>query len=195
VTEEELRSMGWGEDEARRYMAGYSSVLTGDQVTMSTAAGTEVREADPYAGRSDQEVASALAARVPGGEFVRPEEMQAFLANARTETVAKAHVAVAEVTRPGSGPDAFDREVYYRRAWMQTVGREFTVEELAGQPVPGCVACSRMAGAPCDEHARKTGEPIPYPPHPWPSEMAGHTAGQIILRPGQAPYRLDRSVA
>ncbi len=146
--------------------------------------------ADPYAGRDDEGVAAALNARGPSDGYVRPEEMQAFLADAKAETIAAAVVQVAEVTRPGSGPDAIERERHYLGETMHLIGRPLTDRELQGDPVPDCVACARMAGLPCGEHARKLGEPIPLPPRPWPSEAPGHYPGAIHL----APYRLERSV-
>ena len=188
----EYRQQGHTEEEVQAFAAGYASVRTGDQITMTLADTFEGRSDDPYVGG---DVQTALAARVSGGPHVSPVEMQGFLRNARAETVAAAKVAQSEVTRPGSGPDAHDREAYYQRAWVETVGRVFTAEELSGTPVPGCVACSRLAGLVCDEHARRLGEPIPYPPHPWPSETVGSTPGMIVMRPGHYPGDLARTVA
>ena len=158
---------------------------------MPLADSIEVRSDDPYAGRPDADMQAALAARGPASAYVGAAEVQQFLVGAKAETVAKAYVAVSEVTRPGSGPDAFDRERYHLTTWMRNVGRVPSPEELAGRPVPGCVACSRLAGLVCEEHTRKTGEPLDYPPHPWPSEAPGAVPGGIVLRPGMAPYRLD----
>ena len=193
MTPEQYRDRGHTEAETRAFAAGYAKVVTGDMISVPLADSIEARSDDPYVGG---DVQTALAARVSGGPHVSPVEMQGFLRNARAETVAAAQVAQGEVTRPGSGPDAHDRELRVRREWLSTVGRWFTTAELTGRPRPGCEACARLAGAPCDQHARRFGEPIPLPPEDtWASRQPGHTPGQILLRPGQAPYNLSRSVA
>ena len=139
--------------------------------------------ADPYVGKGDEGVAAALNARGPSDGYVRPEEMQAFLANAKAETIAAAVVQVAEVTRPGGPPDALERESFYRAERMHQIGRPLSDAELMGAPALDCVACARMAGRPCAEHTRKLGDPIPLPPRPWPSEQPGRYPGAIHLPP------------
>lgn len=198
MTPEQYAARGHSETEVRAFRTGYDKVVTGDQITVPLADSIEVRSAadDPYAGRSDQDVAAALAARVSGGPYVQPWEMQGFLVNARTEHSAASQVAQGEVTRPGSGPDAHDREWLYQQEWRRVVGRELTAEELAGRPVAGCVACGRLAGMVCDDHARRPGEPIPYPPEStWPSKWPGHVPGAVVQRPGHYPGDISRTVA
>ena len=109
--------------------------------------------ADPYAGRSGEDVARVLATRGPSDGYVRPEEMQAFLADAKAETIAAAAVAVAEVIHPGSGPDAGDREWYYHIETERLIGQPLSDRELHGGPVAGCVACAGWPGC----HVMSTG--------------------------------------
>ena len=197
MTPEEYRAQGHDEAEIRAFTAGYNRVVTGDRLTMRTADMIETRGADPYTGLDGPDLQAALNTHQASEDgLLSAAEMTSVLGARRTADQAEAIMRVAEVIRPGGSQlDTFDREQAIRRQWAERVGRWFSAEELRGLPRAGCEACARMAGAPCDQHVRRMGEPIALPDHPWPSEMSGHTPGMVVLRPGAVPYRLDRSVA
>lgn len=97
---------------------------------------------------------------------------------------ALAKVGVGRVFGPGE-PDPLSQEHYAAALFFRQVGRPPTAGELRGRPDPGCAACARECGT-CDDHARKLGEPITYPPRPWPSESPEHYPGTYLFtRPGR----------
>lgn len=118
-------------------------------------------------------------------------DTRALLADRQRIQDAQMAMAQAEVTGPGE-LDSWDREQYYVRQFAHTTGRMPDVRELRGPAVADCAGCERMNGSgPCDDHARRRGEPIPYPPEStWPSRQLGHYPGAIHL----PPYNIYKSV-
>ena len=121
--------------------------------------------------------------------FITDADLPDFIAGLAGARKVNAAAEVAEVTRARAGRptpedeyDAMHREDLYRRQFAETVGRGPASWELAGPPAAGCHPCARL-GSGCADHGRKPGDPIPLPPHPWPSE-----GGPDI------PYNLLRSV-
>lgn len=120
------------------------------------------------------------------GGAVGPSDVAGFVGQLESVQKLNAAVAVSRVYGPGD-PDPMDLEYGYRQSFFQHVGRAPTQLEIDGLPSRSCDGCLRLAGTEaCDAHKRKMGEPLPYPPRPWPSDEPGWIPGTgIVVKPGQ----------
>jgi hypothetical protein len=84
---------------------------------------------------------------------------------------------------------AVERERRMQHWFRHYVGREPTVRERTGAPVAGCAGCERLSGiSACDDHARKIGEPMAWPPRDtWVPHVPGTNARPV-------PYNVLNSV-